>query len=194
MLITNKNAPIYPHDRILNQILIRFLPRQLHPNHVTLFRVFLIPFVLWYLANGNWAVAVPLFLFAAFTDALDGSLARMRKQITQWGTVADPAADKLLIGSVVVLFVAKEINPIFAGLIVLLEILIVGSGIFRYRRGTLLISANWAGKIKMLLQVIGVLLLLAARWFGLTLLVPFSIGTLTLALVFAIVSLLTYSL
>ncbi|MCR4278696.1 MAG: CDP-alcohol phosphatidyltransferase family protein [bacterium] len=194
MLMTNSNAPIYPHDRFLHAILIRFLPKQLHPNHVTLFRFFLIPFVLWYLSHSNWSIAVPLFLFASFTDALDGSIARTRRQITVWGTVADPVADKLLIGSVVVLFVAREINPIFAGLIVLVELLIVSSGLIRHQRGSLIISANWAGKIKMLLQVTGVMLLLIAKWFGFVLLVPFSIGTLTLALVFAIVSLLTYSL
>jgi len=193
MLLTNSNAPIYPHDRLLYAVLIRFLPKQLHPNHVTLFRFFLIPFVLWYLAHSNWSIAVPLFLFASFTDALDGSIARTRRQITIWGTVADPVADKLLIGSVVVLFVAREINPIFAGLIVFVELLIVSSGLIRHRHRNLIISANWAGKIKMLLQVTGVMLLLIAKWFGLVLLVPFSIGTLTLALVFAIVSLLTYS-
>lgn len=194
MLMTNHNAPIYAHDRLLHAVLIRFLPKQLHPNHVTLFRFFLIPFVLWYLAQGSWSVAVPLFIFASFTDALDGSMARTRRQITTWGTLADPVADKLLIGSVVVLFVAREVNPVFAGIIVLMELLIVGTGIIRYKNGHPITSANWAGKIKMLLQVTGVAALLIARWAGISLLVPFSVGTLTVAIIFAIVSLLTYSL
>ena len=194
MRITNKNAPIYPHDRLLNWTLIRFLPRELHPNHVTTFRLFLIPFILWYLINSQWSVVVPLFLFASFTDALDGSMARIRKQITRWGTVADPAADKALIGTVVVFFVAKEVNPLFAAIIVAIEVMIIVSGIVRHKKGDWIISANWAGKIKMLLQVTGVSLLFIARWFGISLLVPFSIGTLTIAIIFAIVSLLTYSL
>ena len=57
-----------------------------------------------------------------------------------------------------------------------------------------IISANLAGKLKMLFQVIGVSTLLIAKWSGLSLLVPFSVGTLTIAIVFAVVSLLTYSL
>lgn len=193
MLITNETAKVYLHDRLLSAVLIRFLPRQLHPNHITLFRFFLIPFVLWYVWKGDWSIAVPLFVFAAFTDALDGSMARIRKQITVWGTFADPAADKLLIGSVVVLFVAKEVNVIFAAIIILVEVMILFTGLIR-RRKKWVISANWAGKLKMLFQVIGVTALLIAKWSGLSLLVPFSIGTLTIAIVFAIVSLLTYSL
>ncbi|MBI4138587.1 CDP-alcohol phosphatidyltransferase family protein [Candidatus Uhrbacteria bacterium] len=192
-LMTNETARIYPHDRFFNAVLIRFLPHQLHPNHVTLFRFFLIPFVVWYVLIEQWSVAVPLFLFAAFTDALDGSMARLRKQITVWGTFADPAADKLLIGSVVVIFVAKEVNPIFATVIVFVEVCILLTGLIRGRK-RLVVSANWAGKMKMLFQVIGVTALLLAKWLGLSLLVPISIGTLTVAIVFAVVSLLTYSL
>lgn len=193
MLMTNENIRLYPHDRFMDAVLIRFLPKQLHPNHVTLFRIFLIPFVLWYVLQENWTVALPLFLFAAFTDALDGSMARLRTQITMWGTVADPVADKLLIGSVVVLFVAQEVDPIFAGIIVVIELLIIASGLVRHRKNWV-ISANWAGKMKMLFQVAGVALLFAAKLSGISLFVPFSIGTLAVAIIFAIVSLLTYSL
>lgn len=193
MLITNKNAPLYFHDRVLNVLLIQFLPKRLRPNHITVLRFCLIPFVLWFMAQGQWAVATPLFMFAAFTDAVDGSMARVRKQITEWGTFYDPAADKMLIGLMVILFVAKEVNVAFAAIIIVVELLILFSGLLR-RKGDRLISANWAGKMKMLFQVIGVLMLLMAKLWGLSLLVPFSIGTLTIAIIFAVVSLLTYSL
>ena len=192
-LMTNETVRIYTHDRLMNALLVRFLPQQLHPNHVTLFRFFLIPFVVYYVYISDWSVAVPLFVFAAFTDALDGSMARLRKQITVWGTFADPGADKLLIGSVVVVFVAREVNPVFAAVIILVEVLILLTGLIRGRK-RIVVSANWAGKLKMLFQVIGVTMLLIAKWSGLSLLVPFSIGTLTIAIVFAVVSLLTYSL
>lgn len=192
MLITNENAKILPHDRFLNSVLIRFFPAWLRPNHLTVLRLCLIPFVLWSIAMKDWSVVIPLFLAAAFTDALDGSLARVRKQITIWGTVADPAADKLLIVSVVVLFVAQEVNPIFAALIVLVEVLIILARLLRHGKDWI-VSANWAGKMKMLFQVIGVTLLLLAKFFGLDLLVPFSIGTLSVAIVFALLSLFTYS-
>lgn len=193
MLITNKNAPIYFHDRVLNILLIQFLPKRLQPNHITVLRFCLVPFVLWFIAQSQWHIAAPLFLFAAFTDALDGSMARVRKQITNWGTFYDPAADKMLIGLVVILFVAKEVNVAFAAIIVVVELMILFVGLVR-RKGHEPISANWAGKMKMMFQVIGVFALLVAKFWGLSLLVPFSIGTLTIAIIFAVVSLLTYSL
>lgn len=193
-LMTNETVRVYPHDRLLAATILRLIPRDLRPNHFTVFRVFLIPFVLFYVWKELWHVAVPLFLFAAFTDVLDGSIARTRKQITMWGTIADPVADKFLIGTVVILFVAREINVTFAILIIVIELLTAGSAIIRRMRGGEIVSANWYGKIKMLLQVLGVTGLLIARWFGLDLFVDFSIGTLSVAIVFAVISLYSYGL
>ena len=193
MLMTNDDIHFYPHDRALNWILVRFIPRWIKPNHLTIARFCLIIPVLALLYVRNWPWALGLFLFAAFTDALDGTMARMRKQITVWGTIADPIADKMLIGSVVVLFVAEEVNPWFSALIVFMEILIIAGAVYRQRRGALS-SSNEYGKIKMILQVVGVSLLMLARIFGIPLAVHFAVGTLSVAIVFAIVSLLTYGL
>lgn len=193
MLMTNETVKLYWHDRILAKTLLRLIPRDVRPNHITILRVILTPFVLYFLWKESWEVAVPLFLFAALTDALDGSVARVRKQITLWGTVADPAADKLLIGSVVFLFVAKEISMEFATIILVIELMIILTGLARRRRGEY-VSANWYGKLKMLFQVAGVTLLLIAKWSGIDLFVPFSVGTFSIAIVFAVISLLTYGL
>lgn len=160
---------------------------------VTVLRGLLIPFNLWYVWQEDWAVAVPFFLLTAFTDVIDGSLARTRKQITLWGTIADPVVDKLLIGSVVIIFVAHEISPFFAGAILFIEALIGLTGYRRKMRGEIM-SANWYGKIKMMLQCVGVMALLVARWKGIDMFVPFSMGALFLAIVFAIISLYSYSL
>jgi len=192
--MTNENARLYFHDRLLERTLLRLIPRDVKPNHLTMLRVLLTPFVLYYLWLEQWEIVVPLFLFVAFTDVLDGSLARTRKQITMWGTVADPVADKILIGSVMLLFVAKEINLAFAMIIVFLELLIVGTAIIKKKRGSEFYSANWYGKLKMFFQCVGVTALLIARWSGLELFVPFSVGTLSVAIAFAVISLYTYGL
>ncbi len=186
-------AKLYPHDRLLAVTLIPLIPREVHPNHVTVLRLFLIPIVLIFLAVEEYAVGVPLFFIAAFTDALDGSLARVRRQITEWGTFYDPVADKLLIGSVVLLIVVKHINIAFGLLIVLLELLIVAGGYLRKRQGRIT-HANVFGKTKMFFQVMGVLFLLIAVWMGVDLFMGVSIGTLSLAIVFAVLSLLTYGI
>jgi CDP-diacylglycerol--glycerol-3-phosphate 3-phosphatidyltransferase len=186
-------AALYPHDRLLAATLLPLIPREVHPNHVTVLRLFLIPAVLLFLAGEDYAVGVPLFFIAAFTDALDGSLARVRKQITDWGTFYDPVADKLLIGSVVLLIVVKHINIVFGLLIVLLELLIIVGGYLRKRQG-LVTHANVFGKTKMFLQVTGVLFLLIAVWMGVDLFMGVSVGTLSLAIVFAVLSLFTYGI
>jgi CDP-diacylglycerol--glycerol-3-phosphate 3-phosphatidyltransferase len=194
MYMTNENITYFPHDRVLGKTIIPLIPSWIRPNHVTILRFLLTPVVLWLLFREQWGYALSLFVFTAFTDAVDGSLARLRRQITSWGTVADPIADKLFIGSVVVLFVAREINVLFAVFIVFMECLILFGGLIRRARGKGPISANEYGKIKMFLQVLGVTLLIVARLFGLTLAVPFATGTFAVALVFALVSFYTYGL
>jgi len=193
-LMTNDNVKIFLHDKILAKTLLKLIPQEVYPNHLTVLRVLMTPVILYFLWSEKWSVVVPLFLAAALTDLLDGSLARTRKRITTWGTVADPIADKLLIGSVMILFVAREINVYFAALTVFVEVAIATTALVRRLRGQPYISANWYGKIKMLFQVIGVSTLLIARWSGVDMFVPFSIGTLSIAIVFALMSLYTYGL
>ena len=191
MLMTNENIKLYPHDKLFYRFFVRFLPASVEPNDLTKLRFILTPFVWLMLWDERWAWALSIFAIAALTDAMDGTLARMRKQITMWGTVADPTADKILIGSVVVLFVAREVNITFAAIIILMECLIVASAIYRKRKG-ITSSANNYGKVKMILQVLGVGMLLIAKLVGIETAVPFAVGTLSLAIAFALVSLLTY--
>ena len=192
MLMTNETIELYPHDRLLAWTLVPITPKFIRPNHLTIFRILLIPFVLAALWYESWTWSLVLFLVAATTDAWDGSLARLRKQITLWGTMADPVADKLLIGSVVVLFVAREVNIIFAVTIIIIELMLVAGAYIRKRQGRYA-SANNYGKLKMFLQVLGVSILMVAKLFGVETYVPYAIGTLSLAIVLAIVSLSTYT-
>lgn len=173
--------------------IIPLIPRCVTPNMVTVFRLACTPIMLWFLYTEQYRIGVPLFIFLALTDAIDGSLARIRKQITDWGTFYDPVADKLLIGSVVLIVVAEHVNLIFALLILMVEAILIFGGYLRKLKGKVT-SANIFGKTKMLLQVIGVSLLLIALWAGLDLFIPVSIGTLSLAIVFAVISLFTYGL
>lgn len=184
---------LFPHDHVMRYTIIPLIPKWVSPNMVTIARIILIPFVLWFLMEENFNVGVPLFLFTAFTDVIDGSLARLRKQITQWGTFYDPLADKLFIGLVVLLVVIKHVNVIFGLLIIIIEALIILGGYIRKQRGTLQ-GSNILGKTKMFFQVLGVSFLLIALWAGMSLFIPVSIGTLSLAIVLAVISLFTYGI
>ncbi len=79
------------------------------PNILTLSRVAVIPVLvaLFFLetANGQW-IACGVFIFSAFTDFLDGFLARSLGQTTAFGTFLDPVADKLLVASTLLMMVA----------------------------------------------------------------------------------------
>lgn len=183
---------ILPHDYLLRYTFVPLVPRCVTPNMLTILRFVLIPFVFVFLGLEMWNIGVPLFLFAAFTDALDGSVARLRNQITEWGSFYDPIADKLLIGAVVLLVVTEHVNPVFAIIIVVVEASIILGGVFYARKGKVICSANFFGKTKMFLQVLGITTLLIALWGGLNLFIPFSIGVLSLAMIFAVISLFTY--
>jgi len=172
---------------------IWLVPHGVRPNHITIFRMILTPFVLGFLFFEDYTIGVPLFLFASATDALDGSLARIRNQVTAWGTFYDPVADKLLIGSVLVLIVIQHINPIIAAAILALEGMIILGGWYRRHEGEIGHANVW-GKIKMFLETLALLFLLISLWSGVDLFVQLSNGTLLLAVVFALVALLTYSL
>lgn len=185
-------AKLFPHDHILKPF-IALIPSRVRPNHITVFRMVLTPIVLWLLYIGDFTIGVPLFLFAAATDAIDGSLARIRKQITEWGTFYDPLADKMLIGSIILLLVIQHVNPFLAIALIVVEMMIMFGGWYRRQRGRIK-SANVWGKVKMFLEVSGVMFLLVALWLGVDIFVDISSGTLVLAVIFAVVSLLTYSL
>src|SRR3989344_2113922 len=182
-------------DKILAKVFLPLFPRWIKPNHLSAARVFLIPFVIWLLWRGNYLLGGGLFLFTAFTDALDGAMARTRNQITGVGKMFDPLADKLLICSVVYILVLKYLGAYTALVIIVIEILIIVAALIKrgYNSNCRLQANSW-GKIKMVLQVLGVVILLLSIIFNLESLLPISKGTFYLAIVFGILSLFTYSI
>lgn len=184
---------LYRHDHLMARIVLPFVPHFVQPNHVTILRFLLIPFVAWYLWKGNYVVGIPLFVGTAFTDAIDGSLARVRKHVTRWGTFYDPVADKILIGASVLIMVGKFVNVWFAVLIVSIELLIALGG-FLYRHKGKMQSASAWGKAKMFTQVTGITVLLFGVATGTAILIPVAVAILILAILLALISLYTYSL
>lgn len=82
------------------------------PNLLTIGRILIIlPFVPLFLADAAWArwAALVLFLIAAVTDWLDGYLARRLGQLSPFGRMLDPIADKLLVAAALLLLVATGV-------------------------------------------------------------------------------------
>jgi len=151
---------LVPYDRVL-KFIMPFVPEKLKPNHVTFVRLVFVPVLILFLMVNEYLLSAVLFIFMAFTDMLDGSMARLRNQITDWGKLWDPVADKLMIGSVVVVLLF-QLNFSLAILILSLELIFITGGLF-YKLSANHpsdIQANNWGKIKMNLQCFGAIALI----------------------------------
>ena len=69
------------------------------PNLLTMVRIALTPFLVITVLEHRFALAFGLFLVAAITDAMDGTLARILRQRTRLGQYLDPIADKVMLSS-----------------------------------------------------------------------------------------------
>jgi len=102
--------------------------RQRIPNALTIARFAAIPIFAWlYLEAGDgaaWGAGI-FFGAAAFTDQLDGFLARRWHVESSFGKVADPLADRLMIGTAVVLMWATGRIPLLAALVILARDLVL---------------------------------------------------------------------
>jgi CDP-diacylglycerol--glycerol-3-phosphate 3-phosphatidyltransferase len=133
------------------------------PNMLTMFRILIIPLVLWYIyyeSRINSFIAACLFTLASITDFFDGWLARRQNMITVLGKFLDPLADKLIVMSTLVMLV--PLGRIPAWVVVLLlarELSITGLRGIASSEG-LVIAASQGGKWKTAFQLTGILGLL----------------------------------
>lgn len=165
------------------------IPEWITPNHITLFRIIATPFTIALLYDQHYALGIPVFLLVAFTDALDGAMARTRGKITPWGMMFDPLADKMLVIPTVIVLVFSHLNVILAASIVLSEALIIILALI-WRRAGHVIQANAWGKVKMFLQVFGIVVLLLSARFSSPELLGIASVTLAISIFLGIVSLL----
>lgn len=194
MIGTNRDlTKLYPHDYVLRVLVLPFIPKFVHPNHITVLRFLMTPVVLWLLFTEQYVWGVPLFIMAAATDAIDGSVARVRKQVTPWGIFFDPIADKLLIGSVAMLVALQYFHPIIVFLALVLDILPSLRWASTRYVGTVMAANVW-GKVKMFLQFTSLTLLLLGIMLNIPILIDLGELTLIVSLMFAGIAVATYSL
>ncbi|MGI9015692.1 MAG: CDP-diacylglycerol--glycerol-3-phosphate 3-phosphatidyltransferase [Euzebya sp.] len=102
-----------------------------------------------------WAFAI--FVFAAWTDSIDGWLARRLVGVTRWGQLADPLADKLLIiGSLAILAALDELPWWAVAVIVVREIAVTWQRAVLVRDLNVVMPASVWGKVKTVTQVLAV--------------------------------------
>lgn len=128
------------------------------PNALTVLRLVLVPvFVVLGLQSASWTAlwaAFVVFAVAAITDRFDGKLARSWGQITDFGRIADPIADKALTLCGFALLSYQGYLPWWVTILIAVrELGITAMRAFFLRRGVV-VSANQAGKLKTFMQMV----------------------------------------
>lgn len=136
------------------------------PNKLTLFRVILIPFFLFFLLTGyggaysRW-IALGIFAVASLTDLLDGKIARKYHLVTNFGKFMDPLADKLLVCSAMIAFVELGQMPAWVVIVIISREFAISGFRLVAADNDVVIAASWWGKTKTVSQMAMVILMIA---------------------------------
>ena len=145
------------------------------PNKLTLTRIIMIPVftAAFYLTviPYNFVIAAAIFALAAFTDFLDGHIARKYNLVTDLGKFLDPIADKVLVSTALIIMLLPfnaVILPWYAGIAVAVilarELIVSGFRMVAAGKGAV-IAADKTGKIKTFVQDIAIIVLLLGASF-----------------------------
>ena len=135
------------------------------PNKLTILRVILIPFFVFFLISpffdgyGNY-IALAIFIIASLTDMADGKIARKYNLVTDFGKFMDPLADKLLVCSAMICLVDLKLIPVWVVLIIIArEFIISGFRLVASDNGIVIAASYW-GKFKTTFQMLMVIVLI----------------------------------
>lgn len=129
------------------------------PTILTLSRIVLIP-VFVFSVDQHPVLGALVFSIASITDFLDGYLARRSGQITKFGIIMDPIADKFLVISALILLVDMERIPVEIAIILIVrEFLITALRVVALSRN-IVIPAEMGGKLKTGAQITAILCLI----------------------------------
>lgn len=117
------------------------------PNALTVLRMLMIPLMVYVFNNfgAEWAMGV--YVLASLTDVLDGYIARKYNQITDFGKLMDPLADKLMVISMLIMLVLKAYVPTWVLIVVAgKELMMVGGAALLLGGKKVVVMANKLGK------------------------------------------------
>ncbi len=138
------------------------------PNKLTLLRIAIVPFMIATLLIDfplHFFVSGLLFGAASLTDYFDGKIAREKNLITDFGKFADPLADKILVISCLVCFVAMKLcDPVLVIIVLFREFAITSIRLVAASSGRV-IAANMWGKVKTVTQIIAIVAVFVFQFF-----------------------------
>lgn len=139
------------------------------PNVLTLARILIVPLLVVVLLtefDGKEWIGLGLFLLAAFTDFLDGYLARRRRQVTNLGKLLDPAADKILTSAAFISLVGLDLAAAWIVVIIVAREFAVSTLRSLAAVQRIVVPAALSGKIKTTTQIVAISLLIAGEQLG----------------------------
>jgi CDP-diacylglycerol---glycerol-3-phosphate 3-phosphatidyltransferase len=136
------------------------------PNLLTVLRIMLVP-VLVVALLGNTPVgdvlAAVVFALASLTDFVDGYIARARAEITTFGKLMDPLADKLLIVAALISLVSLHRLAAWVAMVIITRELAVTVLRLAATQAGVVMSASMFGKVKTCLQIAAILAVIAVH-------------------------------
>src|SRR3970040_1778578 len=132
------------------------------PIALTLFRLVPVPLIIVFVLSSErlWVlIAAVIFVAASLTDWLDGRMARRRNQVTQFGTLLDPVADKLLVAAALVALVQVEMIGAWVAMVIIgRELAVTGLRGVALSMGVV-VPASKLGKLKTVSQYVAITIL-----------------------------------
>lgn len=117
------------------------------PNALTILRMIMIPLMVYVFQNFGAAPALIVYAAASLTDVLDGYIARKYNQITDFGKLMDPLADKLMVVAMLLMLALKQYIPVWVLVVVVLKELAMVAGAALLLGGRkVVVMANKLGK------------------------------------------------
>ena len=128
------------------------------PNKITVFRILMSPFFVACMLIKeipyHEIIAGVIFIIAALSDLVDGKIARRFNLVTNFGKFMDPLADKLLVQSALLCFVANGLLPAWIAIVIMSrEFIISGFRLVAADKG-IVIAAGYLGKLKTVFQMV----------------------------------------
>jgi len=136
------------------------------PIALTLFRIVVVPLIIVFVISSDRVrvlIAAVIFVAASLTDWLDGRLARRRNQVTQFGTLLDPVADKLLVAAALIALVQVDMIGAWVAMVIIgRELAVTGLRGVALSMGVV-VPASSLGKLKTVSQYVAVTILILER-------------------------------
>jgi cardiolipin synthase (CMP-forming) len=138
------------------------------PNILTILRIFLAPFFMFAVLEGQYITAFIIITIAALTDFFDGLIARKFNMQSEFGRILDPIADKILIFCAVVALLIRFGFPMWLGIIIIsrdLFILLAGVLLIILHKNAEL-KPNALGKLSTFFQLVSLTIYIVASAFA----------------------------